>query len=306
MAGQMAVAVQNTRLVAETQQARAEVESLVRQLTHSGWKEHLDAIHNPEKSGFVFEQDNIVPLTGQEKPAAEGALIAPIEVAGETLGSLVVELQGTLSTSQTDELINTVARQVSQHIENLRLLDSAERFRYEAEQATRRLTHEGWQEYTDTAKGGYIYDLNEVRPYEQDEMAQAEETGFNLPLKVGDETIGKLILKDVKASDTEAVDIASAVAERLSAHIEGLRLSMQTEQALTATKKQAQREQALRQITSAVRGSTDPATILRTAARELGSIMGRQTVIRLANTAETQKGETVSPIESSPADGGKE
>jgi GAF domain-containing protein/HAMP domain-containing protein len=306
MAGQMAVAVQNTRLVVETRRAQAEVESLVHRLTHTGWEDYLDGIHKPEKSGFVFEQNNITPLTGQEKPAAEDALVAPIEVAGDSLGSLVVELQGVPTTSRTQELITTVARQVAQQIENLRLLDSAERFRYEAEQATRRLTHEGWQEYTNTAKGGYIYDLNEVRPYEQDEIAQAEETGFNLPLKVGNETIGKLILKDVKASDTESVDIASAVAERLSAHIEGLRLSMQTEQALTATKKQAQREQALRQITSAVRGSTDPATILRTAARELGSILGRQTIVHMANTSTPIENETTPPAETLKADGGKE
>lgn len=311
MAGQMAVAVQNTRLVAETQRAQAEVQSLVRRLTHEGWGDYLDAIHKPEKSGFVFEQNNITPLTGEEKPSAEGALVAPIEIAGESLGNLVVEMQGTKAASHAEEMINTVARQVAQQIENLRLLDSADRFRYEAEQATRRLTHEGWQEYTETSNStGYIYDLNEVRPYGQDEMEQAEETGVNLPLKVGDETIGKLILKDVKASDTESVDIASAVAERLSAHIEGLRLSAQTEQALSTSKKQAQREQALRQITSAVRGSTDPATILRTAARELGNILGRQTVVRLEtgdnnNQAEVKENEPVSPVEPSSADGGK-
>jgi hypothetical protein len=153
-------------------------------------------------------------------------------------------------------------------------------------------------------------------------MAQAQETGFNLPLKVGDETIGKLILQGMKASDTESVDIASAVAERLSAHIEGLRLTMQTEQALTATKKQAQREQALRQITSAVRGSTDPTVILRTAARELGNLLGRKTVVRLTGTEENSqthrptelveepaaasRNEPISPAESSKADGGNE
>jgi GAF domain-containing protein/HAMP domain-containing protein len=322
MAGQMAVAVQNTRLVAETQRAQAEVQSLVRRLTHEGWADYLDGIHKPERSGFVFEQSNITPLTGEEKPAAEGSLVAPIEIAGESFGSLVVEMKETKAASHAEEMINTVARQVAQQIENLRLLDSADRFRYEAQQATRRLTHEGWQEYTDTAKGGYIYDLNEVRPYERDEMAQAQETGFNLPLKVGDETIGKLILQGMKASDTESVDIASAVAERLSAHIEGLRLTMQTEQALTATKKQAQREQALRQITSAVRGSTDPTVILRTAARELGNLLGRKTVVRLTGTEENSqthrptelveepaaasRNEPISPAESSKADGGNE
>jgi GAF domain-containing protein/HAMP domain-containing protein len=311
MAGQMAVAIQNARLVAETQEARAEVETLVRRLTHAGWEEYLDAIHKPESTGFVFQQNNVTPLTSQETPA-EDALVAPIQVTGESLGNLVVELQGTSPISRTDELINTVARQVSQHIESLRLLESAERFRYEAEQASRRLTHEGWQEYKDAnaAKDtGYTYNLNEVVPSKQDEIAQMEESGISLPLKVHDEAIGKLIIQGVEAGDSEAIGIANAVAERLSAHIEGLRLAMQTEKALSTTKKQAQREQALRQITSAVRGSTDPTVILRTAARELGSILGRQTVVQLAtavtDSAAPQDNESVSPAESLNADGGE-
>ena len=310
MAGQMAVAIQNSKLVAETEQARAEVESLARRLTRAGWEEYLDAIHKPEQSGFVFEQNNITSFIGQKVPA-EGAYIAPIEVTGEALGSLVVELHGTSPTSQTDELINTVAKQVSQQIESLRLLESAERFRYEAEQASRRLTHEGWKEYMDagSTKGiSYVYDLNEVHAYEQDKTSQLENNGINLPIKVRDESIGKIVIKDADANDSEAVGIANAVAERLGAHIEGLRLALQTEQALSATKKQAQREQALRQITNAVRSSTDPATILRTAARELGSILGRQTYVQLETTgsdsAAVIEDQPVLPVKLPNADGG--
>jgi GAF domain-containing protein len=291
LAGQLAIAIQNANFLAETQQARADVEAQAQRQTRTNWMEYLDAIHKPEETGFVFEQNRISALT-QEVEIKDNALVTPITVTGEALGNLVVELEGQSPIARTDELLNTVARQVSQHIEALRLLDSADRFRYEAEQASRRLTHEGWQEYKDAnvAKGtGYIYDQKEVRPYEQDEIEQAEKTGMSVPLKIRDEAIGKLVLQGIDTNDSEAVGIANAVAERLGAHIEGLRLAMQTEKALSTTKKQAQREQALRQITSAVRGSTDPATILRTAARELGSLLGRQTIVQLTteNRAET-------------------
>ena len=50
--------------------------------------------------------------------------------------------------------------------------------------------------------------------------------GFSLPLKIRDEAIGKLILQGVDANDSESVEIANVVAERLSAHIEGLRLAL--------------------------------------------------------------------------------
>jgi transcriptional regulator with GAF, ATPase, and Fis domain len=289
LAGQLAIAIQNATFLAEAKQARAEVEAQAQRQSRSNWAEYLDAIHKPEETGFVFEQNKITPLAHEEQ-AKENALTAPIAVTGEMLGKLVVEMEGEARIARTEELVNTVARQVAQHIENLRLLDSAERFRYEAEQASRRLTHEGWQEFINantTENLSYLYDLKEVRPYEEG-AKQAQEAALDLPLKVRDETIGKIVVQGIQSKDEEAVSLANAVAERLGAHIEGLRLSMQTEQALASTKKQAQREQALRQITNAVRGSTDPVIILKTAARELGNLLGRKTVVHLTTAREEQ------------------
>jgi GAF domain-containing protein len=311
MAGQMAVAIQNARLVAETQQARAEVESLARRLTRTGWQEYMDAVHKPETTGFVFEKNSISPIT-EETPAKEDTLVAPISVTGETLGNLAVEIEGQPFISRSEELVNTVARQVAQQIENLRLLESAERFRNEAEAASRRLTHEGWQEYLEEKSeksAGYFYDLSKVQPLNGKEIAQIAENALSAPLKVGEEPIGELIVQGVSPNDQEVAQLTNVVAERLSAHIEGLRLAMQTEQALAATRKQAQREQALRQITSAVRSSTDPTVILRTAARELGNILGRQTIVHLADTGKGTAGngnEPVAPDEATTVDGGKE
>jgi GAF domain-containing protein len=239
-------------------------------------------------------------------------------VTGETLGTLVVEVDEQRRNLRATELVNAVARQVSQQIENLRLLESAERYRAEAEGASRRVTLEGWKDYTDAnaAKGlSYIYDLKEVRPLKAGDQL-AEESAVTLPLKVRDETVGKLLVQGLGTDDSDALELANAVAERLSAHIENLRLSEQT-------LKRAQREQALRQVTSAVRGSTDPATILRAAVRELGTLLGRKTVVRL-ETAEgpasqphrptdlvedsiaNSGGETVPPVGSPNAVGGDE
>jgi K+-sensing histidine kinase KdpD len=324
LAGQLAIAIQNATFLAETEQARTEVEAQARRLSRANWADYLDAIHKPEQAGFIFEQNKIAPLAQSNEPLTEGALVAPITVTGEMLGNLTVKMEGRSSIARAEELVNTVARQVAQQIENLRLLDSAERYRAEAEQASRRLTHEGWQDYLDqnSVNGlGYVYDLKEVRTCTEEESSRVQESALSLPLKVRDETVGKLSVQGLGSGDEEAASLASAVAERLGAHIEGLRLSLQTEQALATTQKQARREQALRQITSAVRGSTDPSVILRTAARELGNILGRQTIVRLATAKETQTNqadrpadiageavanESVSPAESPKADGGNE
>lgn len=57
--------------------------------------------------------------------------------------------------------------------------------------------------------------------------------------------------------------------------------AVQSRRLLIQAQSRAQREQALRQITSAVRSSTDPTIIMRTAVREIGSILGRKALIRL-------------------------
>jgi GAF domain-containing protein len=250
LAGQLAIAIQNASLLAETEAARVEVEKQARRLVRAGWDDYLDAIHKPEHTGFVFERDEILPLVEEQPVTDPNAISAPIAVTGESLGSLVVELAEENKTPQNIELVNAVARQVSQQIESLRLLDSAERYRAEAEGASHRLTREGWKNYTDANadKGlSYIYDLKEVRTYHQIEDQQAEESAFSLPLKVRDETVGRLVVQGLGADDTESLELANAVAERLGAHIESLRQFDQTQSALAQSEKLFEASRALTQ-----------------------------------------------------------
>jgi len=279
LAGQLAVAIQNAKLVAEAQEARAEVEAQARRLVRAGWNEYLDAIHKPEQFGFLFDQKGVAPLdlADEEQVRAGGAaLSAPISLAGETLGTLAIEVDEENKNEQASELLDVVARQVAQQIENLRLVESAERYRHEAEQVVRRQTRESWREYVGAKVGenlGYLYDLKEVRPYSNGHDVGS--SALTIPLKVRDETVGKLAIEGLTPDDDESLELVNAVAERLGAHIEDLRLTHQVQS-------RAQREQALRQITNAVRSSTDLTTILRTAVRELGSVMGRRAIIRMA------------------------
>ncbi len=248
LAGQLAVAIQNATLLAETEEARAEVEKQARRLVRQGWSEHLDAIHKPEQLGFVFDHNNVAPLsTADESQLSENgkAVSAPIAVTGESLGSLVVEMGDEALAEQTSGLVNIVARQVAQQIENLRLLESAERYRSEAEEASRRLTREGWKSYAEKAGGSlqYFYDSNEVRPLNGDKL----ETAATIPLKVRDEAVGKVAVQGLDKNDTDALNLANAVAERLGAHIEGLRQYDQTQSALAQSEKLFQASRRLTQ-----------------------------------------------------------
>jgi GAF domain-containing protein/HAMP domain-containing protein len=254
LAGQLAVAVQNAKLVAEAEEARAEVEAQARRLVRAGWQEHLDAIHKPEQLGFVFDRNEVTLLEDIEEaelPEDAQAVSAPISLTGEMLGSLVVEIDEERQNEQTSELVNTVARQVAQQLENLRLLESSERYRFEAEQAARRQTREGWQEYmkSRTEKGlGFLYDLNEVRTHSN---GKDDPEAMTLPLKARDETVGKLSVQGLDPNDHGSYDLANAVAERLGAHIESLRLFEETKQGQVELDRRAQQLAAVAEISTA-------------------------------------------------------
>jgi GAF domain-containing protein len=263
LAGQLAIAIQNANLLAETEQARAQVEVQARRLVHEGWQEHLDAIHKPEQIGFVFEHNKVVPLTEADdrEPEIGKEVSASISITGESLGSLVVEIDDETRREQTNDLVNVVARQVAQQIENLRLLEAAERYRYEAEQATRLQTVQGWQKLIESRTEGslgYLYDTNEVRPHDH---GRDENTfTFSQPIKVHDEMIGKVAVQGLESQDQESVDLIDAVAERLSAHIENLRLFEQTQVSLAEA-------QSLYRINEAIGGEMDLDTIYQAVAK---------------------------------------
>lgn len=266
LAGQLAVAVQNANLLAETEQARAQVEAQARRLVRQGWNEHLDAIHMPEQLGFVFEHNKVTPLAEADAtrlPENGKVLSVPISVTGEALGSLMVEISDESRREQTNELVNVVARQVAQQIENLRLLNSAERFRLEAEEASRRLIREGWKSYgerTDESLS-YVYDLKEVR--RQKEADPASETGYALPIKVREEIIGQLVVQGLDSGDTESLSLADAVAERLSAHIESLRQFDEARISQIELGKRAKQLAAVAEVSTVSTALLDPTQVLQ-------------------------------------------
>jgi GAF domain-containing protein/HAMP domain-containing protein len=267
LAGQLAVAIQNANLLKEAEQARAGVEAQARRLVRTGWGEYMDAIHKPEHIGFIFDHNQVAPLDEIEasQVSEDGqAVSTPIAITGESLGSLVVELDDKASREQTTELVNIVARQLAQQIENLRLLESADRYRFEAEQAARRQTHEGWQEYIESRKAdslGYLYDLKEVRPYSN---GHEDENALTLPLKARNEKVGKLAIQGVGPDDKDSFDLANAVAERLGTHIESLRLFEETKRGQFELDKRAKQLAAVAQVSTASSQELDVQKMLET------------------------------------------
>jgi len=99
---------------------------------------------------------------------------------------------------------------------------------------------------------GFVYDGTEVKPLATGQEEGDSDQTVNLPLQVRGEAIGHLSLAGVNDVDEETQVLLTAVAQQLSGHIEGLRLSAQTQVALAQTNKQAQRLALLNEFTKTI------------------------------------------------------
>lgn len=235
LAGQLAVAIVNADLFAQLEQTRQQVEQQARALSRQGWDEFLDGIANPERIGFFVEQEDIHPLQEMaETDFGSNTLRSPIRIAGEEIGEFQIEGDEKWTRDQ-QELVDNIAQQVASQVENLRLVAQSQQYRHEAENALRRLTREGWDYYQQAARLGFVHTNERVKPLSDEEIDP--KNVWTLDFKVRDEPIGTLGV--VGATDLPEADQAliAEVQEQLSAHIDGLRLAQQTEQALTATEK---------------------------------------------------------------------
>lgn len=136
LANQVGLAIENARLFDETRRALAEAEAISRQTTREAWSK-LPV----EQSllGYRYTQTGSMPLntpletseTANRKhngKQAESRVVVPIELRGETIGTLVIQSPSSqaLNNDQMD-LIRAVAERVAISAENARLFDETTR-----------------------------------------------------------------------------------------------------------------------------------------------------------------------------------
>jgi GAF domain-containing protein len=110
-----------------------------------------------------------------------------------------------------------------------------------------------------------------------EQVGDPAQSWLGVPMLIGDQVLGAMAVQDYKtpyAYDEYDQRMLLAIASQAAIAIQNARLFEQTQA-------RARREQILREITTRVRGTTDPDTIVRMAVRELGAALGRQTFIRL-------------------------
>ena len=167
LAGQLAIAIQNSALFNQAEESRLVLEEQSRRLTRIGWQGFMNAVDRNESIGYIFNQDEVLPLVETQSPIFENTLTVPIEITGTNVGEVQLADQADRKwTAEEKEIVQATVSRVGQHIENLRLLAQAEQYRDEAEQISRRLTREGWGTYLQTRSNlasGYSYNLSEVK-----------------------------------------------------------------------------------------------------------------------------------------------
>jgi GAF domain-containing protein len=137
LANQVSLAIENARLFDETRRALAEAEAISRQTTREAWSK-LPV--EQKLVGYRYAQTGSAPLdkpvvltettknNGKSKQTESTQIVVPIELRGETIGTLVVQSPSsdTMTQDQID-LIKAVAERVAISAENARLFDETTR-----------------------------------------------------------------------------------------------------------------------------------------------------------------------------------
>jgi signal transduction histidine kinase len=226
VAQQASLQIQSLRLIESAERARSEAEQATRQYMHQGWESYMDAIHQSERIGYVYDQAEVAPYTETVTP--EQGIQKSVSVMDEQVGTLFIQPDPNRPLTVSDmNMVDQVAKQIAQQVENIRLLADAARARAEAEEATRRLTRENWKAYAERHESetlAFAYDTVKVAPLEE-QPSFAHDIVIEEQLIVRGESIGQLKVVGLKEVSTGDRDTVNAIARQASLHLETLRLT---------------------------------------------------------------------------------
>lgn len=137
LANQVSLAIENARLFEETRRALAESEAVSRQTTREAWAK----LPTEQKLlGYRYSLTGATPLDKplqfgnpdknktRSRQAQSSRVVVPIELRGETIGTLVVQSPENAEMNQDQlDLIRAVAERVAISAENARLFDETTR-----------------------------------------------------------------------------------------------------------------------------------------------------------------------------------
>jgi GAF domain-containing protein/HAMP domain-containing protein len=140
MAVQLAITIDSARQWTLTQEAQKRAEEAIRQLTREAWAERLAS--RKDSAGFVYDLSRIASLLPDAyslTATPENGYSAPLVVQDQTIGYLSVKTPGDRGLTEDERaLLQAVAQQLAQKVENLRLFEATQQ-RASREQIARRI-----------------------------------------------------------------------------------------------------------------------------------------------------------------------
>ncbi|HEX3052020.1 MAG TPA: GAF domain-containing protein [Aggregatilineaceae bacterium] len=135
LAGQLAIAIENARLLAESQRRVSEIDDLNRQLTRSTWRTYIEEERSQNAPGYQYDLHTVQPLNEGVKPLSANHTEVSIQVRGEHIGTLIAAAsEGNTLLDEDRILAEAVAERVALAVENARLFHETQQALAETEQ----------------------------------------------------------------------------------------------------------------------------------------------------------------------------
>ncbi|HKI54118.1 MAG TPA: GAF domain-containing protein [Anaerolineales bacterium] len=120
LADQVAIAIENTRLLEEAQTALMQIEMLTTAQTREAWSRKV------REGDFTYTYTPLGLHTGKASEKSDQALNIPISLRGQKIGTISLARKGNLPWNDVDiDMVNEVAYQTGLAVDNVRLVEEA-------------------------------------------------------------------------------------------------------------------------------------------------------------------------------------
>jgi GAF domain-containing protein len=224
-------------------------------------------------------------------PDTRSEMALPLRIKDEVIGVLDVQSIEPNAFQQDDiEILSTLADQVSIAIQNSRSFEETQQLLQEAQKVSSSYLQDAWQVLqSEETHVGYRVSEGELQVFtkplssvhvkkaiesKQTVTESGKSATLTVPIRLRNEVIGVMDIHTPTEHewDTDEVDIAEAVAERLS-------LALETSLLLKSTQRRAELERVTAEISDKIGSTTQFDAILRTAAEELSRVLGGSDVL---------------------------